>query len=207
MFKLPRPEASVRVAQLEGPEEVARLLEVGAHGVDLVDEILHAHDPVFAQVVLDDLVVREGDALLVDLAVAALVDELAHGLEVGVAVGDVGFDDLEHFRRGFCEAHEDAVVDLEEAEELERFAWFGRHLRDTGCCQHVKEGDGGGRQCENVPFDTDDEDKLGLSRDVVAAILFAQTSETNLLAFCIAVLLDVGFGALEDNSTFFLPSL
>lgn len=63
------------------------------------------------------------------------------------------------------------------------------------------------RAARNVPFDAENEDKLGLGRDVVAAILFAQTSETDLLAFCISVLLDVGFGTFEDDSTFFLPSL
>ncbi len=97
MLELPRPKPACWVAQLEWPQEVARLLEVRADGDDLMDQILHAHDAIFPQVVLDDLVVGEGDALLVDLAVAALVDEGADGLEVRVAVGDVGLDDLEHF--------------------------------------------------------------------------------------------------------------
>lgn len=132
MLELPRSEPAIRIAQLERPQEVARLLEVGTHGVDLMDEILHAHDAVFAQVILDELVVGKGDALLVDLAITALVDEFADGLEVGVAVGDVGFDDLQHLGRGFGDADEDAVVDLEESEQLEGLAGLGGHLRDTG---------------------------------------------------------------------------
>jgi len=131
VLKLPRPKPAGWVAQLERPQKVARLLEVRAYGDDLMDQILHAHDPIFAQVVLDDLVVGEGDALLVDLAVAALVDEGADGLEVRVAVGDVGLDDLEHFRGGFGEADEDAVVDLEKAQELEDLAGFGRDFVNT----------------------------------------------------------------------------
>ena len=97
-----------------------------------MDQILHADDTVFSKIILDDLVVGEGNALLVDFAVAALVDEGADGLEVRVAVGDVGLDDLEHFRCGLCEADEDAVVDLEEAQELEDLAWFGGDFVDTG---------------------------------------------------------------------------
>ena len=64
------------------------MLEVGAHSVDLVDEIFHADDTVLAEVLLDDGVVGEGDALLVDLAVSALVDQLTDGLEVRFATGD-----------------------------------------------------------------------------------------------------------------------
>lgn len=131
MLELPRPEPAGWVAQLERPQKVARLLEVRADGDNLMDQILHAHDPVFSQVVLDDLVVREGDALLVDLAVAALVDEGADGLEVRVAVGDVGLDDFEHFGGGFGEADEDAVVDLEEPQELEDLAGFRCDFVDT----------------------------------------------------------------------------
>lgn len=118
MFELSGPEPAVWVAQLERPEEIARLLEVRAHSVDLMNQVLHAHDAVLAQMVLDNLVVGEGDALLVDLAVAPLVDQFADGLEGGVAVGNVRFNNLKHFRGGLCEADEDAIVDLKEAEEL-----------------------------------------------------------------------------------------
>ena len=69
--------------------------------------------------------------MFVDFAVAALVDEFAYGFEGGVAVGDVGFDDFEHFNGGFCEADEDSVVDLEEAKELKDFAGFGGDFGDT----------------------------------------------------------------------------
>lgn len=34
-------------AQLERPEEVVGLLEMRAHSVDLVDQVLHANDAVF----------------------------------------------------------------------------------------------------------------------------------------------------------------
>lgn len=131
VLELAGAEAASGVAELEGPQEVGGLLEVGADGEDLVDEVLHADDAVLAEVLLDDGVVGQGDALLVDLAVAALVDELLDGLQVGVAVGDPGLDDLEHLSGGLGDLDEDAVVDLEETEELEDLAGLGGHLVDT----------------------------------------------------------------------------
>lgn len=135
MLELPRAKAAGRIAQFERPQEVARLLEIRADGEDFVDQVLHAHDAVLAQVRLDQLVVREGDALLVDFAVAALVDQVAHRFERGVPVGDEGFDDFQHFGRGFCEPHEDAVVDLQEAEQLEDLAGFRGDFVDTAVCR------------------------------------------------------------------------
>ena len=113
VLELSRPETAGRVAQLERPEEVARLLEIWPHGDQLVDEILHAHDAILAQVIFDQLVVGKGDTLLVDLAVATFVDEFADGLEGRIPVGDIGFDDLEHLPGGFCETDEYSVVDLD----------------------------------------------------------------------------------------------
>lgn len=179
MLELARTEATSWVGELEWPEEVAGLLEVGANGVDLVDEILHADNAVLAKVLLDDGVVGERDALLLaGLGVSALVDELTDGLEVGVSVGNKWLDDLEHLLCGLGQADEDTVVDLEKTEELKGLALLGVDLVDT--------------------LDADDEDELGLSWDVVAALGLGDTGEADLLALCVAVLLDVGLGALED---------
>ena len=131
MLELPRPEPTSRVAQLEWPQEVTSLLEIWPHSNNLVDQVLHTDDTKFTQLLLDDLVIGEGYTLLVDLSVAALVDEVADGFDTGVAVGDIGFDYFEHFGGGFGEFDEDAVVDLEEAEELEDFTGFGSDFVDT----------------------------------------------------------------------------
>ena len=113
-------------------QEVGSLLEVGTNGEDLVDQILHADDTVLSQAVLDDGVVGESNALLVDLSVSALVDELTNSLEVGVSVSDPWFDNLQHLKGGLGHANEDTIVDLEEAEELEDLAGLWRDLVDTG---------------------------------------------------------------------------
>lgn len=64
---------------------VTHLLEVGAGGEDLVDEILDGEDVEFSEGLLDDSVVGEGDALLGDLAISTLVDQLADGFQVRLA--------------------------------------------------------------------------------------------------------------------------
>ena len=132
MLELASAESTSGVGELEGPEEVVGLLEVGADGVDLVDQILHADDAVLAKVLLNDLIVGKSDALLVDLSVAALVDELTDRLEVGVTVGNVRVDDGEHLLGGLGELDEGTVVDLEETEELEDLAGLRSDLVDTG---------------------------------------------------------------------------
>lgn len=102
MLELSRTEATSRVAELEWPEKVAGLLEVRADGEDLMDQILDTQDTVFAEVIFNYLIVSEWDALLLDLSIAALVDEVADSFDRGVAVCDIRFNDLDHFRCGFC---------------------------------------------------------------------------------------------------------
>lgn len=131
MVELARVEATSGVGELEGPQEVGGLLEVGSNGVDLVDKILDADNAVLAKVLLDDLVVGEREALAVDLAVTTLVDKLADGLEVGVTVGNVRVDDGEHLRGSLVQTNEDTVVDLEKTQQLQNLARLGSNLVDT----------------------------------------------------------------------------
>ena len=56
-------ESSQGRGQLEGPEEVVRLLEVRAASVDLVNQILRADDAELAESGLDDAVISQGDSL------------------------------------------------------------------------------------------------------------------------------------------------
>ena len=131
VLELAGTETTSGGGELEGPEEVGGLLEVGANGVDLVNEVLDADNAVLAEVLLNDLVVGEREALLVDLSVTALVDKLADGLQVGVTVGDEGLDDLEHLNGGLGQLDEDTIVDLEKTEQLEGLALLGVDLVDT----------------------------------------------------------------------------
>jgi hypothetical protein len=71
------------------------------------------------------------DALLVDAAISSLVDKFTDCLEVRVSICNVWFNNPEHLNRGFCEANEDSIIDLEEAEELERFTRLRGDFVDT----------------------------------------------------------------------------
>ena len=196
VLELAGTEATGRRGQLEGPEEVGGLLEVGADGVDLVDEVLDADDAVLAEVLLDQLVVGDGQALLVDLAVAALVDELTDGLEVGVTVGDERLDDLEHLGGGLGNPDEDAIVDLEQTEELEGLALLGVNLVDTGVKLVSSRL---AKQLTDAPLDADDEDELGLSLDVEGVVLLRGALGLDEVALLLAILLGVLGGALRDG--------
>lgn len=131
MLELASTETTVGVGQLEGPQEVVGLLEVGANGVDLVDQILHTDNAVLAEVLLDDLVVGEGNTLLVNLTVTALVQKLTDGLQVGVTVGNVGVDNGQHLLGSLGQADEGTAVDLQQTEQLEDLAGLGSDLVDT----------------------------------------------------------------------------
>lgn len=158
-----------------------------------MDQILHTDNTVLAEVLLDDGVVGESNALrervrgVLDLSVTTLVDELAHSLQVGVSVCNKGLDNLEHLEGSLGQADEDTVVDLEKTEELEGLALLGVDLVDT--------------------LDADNEDELGLGGDVEGARLLGLTREADLLALLVTVLLDVGLGTLEDDTTLLLVGL
>ena len=107
------------------------MLEVGANGEDLVDQILHADDTVLAEGTLNDGVVGKSNTLLLDLSVTTLVDELTDSLQVGVSVGDPWLDDLEHLKGSLGHANKDTVVDLEKTEELEDLTGLWCNLVDT----------------------------------------------------------------------------
>jgi hypothetical protein len=187
VLELASTESTVGVGQLEGPQEVVGLLEVGANGVDLVDEILHADNAELAEVLLDDLVVGEGSAHLVDLSVTALVEKLTDGLQVGVTVGDVRVDDGQHLLGSLGETDEGTRVDLEQTQELEDLAGLGGDLVDT--------------------LDTDNEDQLGLILNVEVTLSAGNAVEADLLTLSVAVLLNVGLSALEDNTALLLVGL
>ena len=203
MLELAGAEATSGVGQLEGPQEVVGLLEVGANSVDLVDQVLHADNAVLAKVLLNDLVVGQRDALLVNLAVTTLVQKLADGLQVGVTVGNVGVDNGQHLLGGLGQADEGTAVDLQQAKQLENLAGLRSNLVDTGI-QLVTDDR---RMVHDIPLDTDNKDQLGLILNIEVTLLAGSAGQADLLTLSIAVLLDVGLSALEDNTTLLLVGL
>ena len=63
--------------QLEGPQKVGGVLEVGTDSDDLVDEILNADDAELAKLLLNDVVGGDGCPVAVLLDESPLVDQLS----------------------------------------------------------------------------------------------------------------------------------
>lgn len=59
----------------------------------------------------------------------------------------------------------------------------------------------------DIPLDTDNEDQLGLVINVEVTLLAGSAGQADLLTLSIAVLLDVGLSALEDDATLLLVGL
>ena len=117
--------------QLEWPEEVVGLLELGSAGHDLVDEVLNAVDAVGSELAGDNAVVGEGDSGSVDLTISSLVDKVGDGVTGGVSVSDERLDHSEHVPGGLVQLHEHTVVELSKSEELQDLLGLGGELVDT----------------------------------------------------------------------------
>merc|ERR1719337_112835 len=169
-----------RGVQLERPQEVGGVLEVGANRQDLMDQVLHADDAEFTQGALNEVVGGDWGAVAVDLDEPTLVDQLANRFEVGHSPGDVRFTDAEHVDGSLVELDEHAVVNLPQPEQLQHLLYLGRHLVDTA--------------------DAHDEGKLGIPGNIVVTLLASLTPQPDLVPLLILVLLGELLSALEDVS-------
>jgi len=77
------------VVELEWPQEVRGILEVGSNSQDLVDQVFNADDSKFTKRLLNDLVGSDWGSVSVNLDKSTLVDKITNSLEVGTSVGDV----------------------------------------------------------------------------------------------------------------------
>merc|ERR1719239_1095140 len=175
------PPPTGRGVQLERPQEVGGVLEVGSNGQNLVDEILHTDDAELAQGALNQIIGGDGSAVAVDLDKSTLVDQLAHRLEVRSSPGDVRLTDPEHVDGGLVQLDEHPVVDLPQPEQLEDLLHLGGHLVDT--------------------TDAHDKGKLGISRNIIVSLLASLTAQPDLVPLLILVLLGELLSTLEDVST------
>ena len=103
----------------------------------------------------------------------------------GVPVCDIRLDETEHLLGGLGHLDEDAVVDLEEAQELKDLAGLWGDLVDTIQAHQTMEGC---RHGSDAPPDPHDEVDLGLCRDVVVSRGTRDPLQADLLALLVAVL-------------------
>lgn len=111
-------KAAPGAVELEGPQKIVGLFEVGTDRDNFVDEVGSAANPKTSQTFLDDGVVTDGDPLLVELAETALVNEFLDGGTGWVPVRDVRFNQAQHPDGGLVQLHKRGVVQLKQAEEL-----------------------------------------------------------------------------------------
>merc|ERR1740138_915178 len=179
--------ATERCTKLEGPQEVVGFLEVGTASVDLVNDVFQAHNAKVAKVLLDNHVVYDWNALLIDLGVATLVAQLLHGLQARVTVGDEGLNPVKHVDGGLVKLHEDAIVNLAEAKELQHLADLGVDANDT--------------------TDAHDKCNLGAGLDVDVALGLGSAAEVDLTLRSGSVLLCVLLAILQSSSLGLLGSI
>lgn len=170
--------ATSGVGEVERPEEVVGLLEVGANSVDFVEKVLNGDDAVLAESGLNDSVVQL-DALVVELAVTTLVDELSDSRKTGVTVSNVGLNETEELLSGLGDTDKGTVVDLEKSQKLENLAGLRSDLVDT--------------------LDSDNKDKLWLSRDIEGTVSSGSTLLLDKLTLGLLVLLLVSGSTLVDD--------
>ena len=145
--------------KLEWPQEVGGGFKVRTHSEDLVNHIFYAHDSALSKRRRDHCVAGDRNALPAYFSETSLVDELLHGLEVRVAVGDEGLDQSEHLKSGGIDTNEDTIVKLAKAEELKDFLHLGGHSNDTS--------------------NTNDKDELVLCGDIYLVVGLRETSVVN----------------------------
>lgn len=124
-------ETLKRGRELEGPQEVVGLLEVGSNGPELVNEVLNGVNSVLAENGLNDGIVGERNSGSVDLSKASLIDKSTQSVTGGVAIGDQGLDSADHVPGGLVQTHKHTVVQLAESQELHDLLGLGGKLVDT----------------------------------------------------------------------------
>ena len=123
--------STLRVGELEWPEEVVGLLEVRTAGDDFVDEIFNAVDTLLGKFTSDDGVIRKRKSASVNFTVTSLVDKVGDGGSGWETVGDERLNDSDHVPGSFVKLNEDGVVDLSKSKELEDLLWLRGKLVDT----------------------------------------------------------------------------
>jgi len=150
------------------------------NSINLVDDVFGAKNVEFFKVLFDQLVVCESDALAADFTEAALVHELANGLQIRITVSNEGLYQVEHLQHGLSNFDKNGVVKLSQAQELQDLAGLRAHAVDTS--------------------NADNDGELRLGRDVERARASCNALHSNFLFVHLPVFLGVLLSALEDRT-------
>lgn len=131
MLEFASTEAAIWGGKLEWANELVGSLESRADGEDFVDKIFNANNPKMAESCFNQLVICESNTLLINAAMTALINQFLDRLQVGIAIGNIWLNQVEHFLGRCRKAYENPIVDLDEAEELQDLARLWRKLVNT----------------------------------------------------------------------------
>ena len=187
VFELSSSETTSWVRQLEWPQEVVNLLEVWTNSVDFVDQVFNRQDVELAQGSFNNGVVRQRNSLLVDLTETSLVDQVSDGRQRWVTVSNVWFSQLDQFLSSLGQSDENTGVDLGQSQQLQDLSWLRWDLHDT--------------------LDSDDENQLWLSINVVRTSSLGVSLSLDDRSFSFGVFLLVSSSSVKDNLSLFLVSL
>jgi len=143
---------------------------------DLIDKIFDTDDVVLAQNLFDDFIAGKGDSLFINFSVSSLVDEVRDNLSRWVAKGNKRLDLLEHVKSGSVDSDESSVVDLSKSEQLEDLSDLRSKMVDTS--------------------DSDDENDLGLSRNIERVFCSSLSSLSDQASLLFSVGLVILFASL-----------
>lgn len=90
---------------------------MGSNGVELVDQVLNAMNSEFAQVLLNDCVVGEGNALSIHFGITSFIDEFSDNLPGWVSIGDAWLNLPQHLNTGLVHSHECTIVELSQFQQ------------------------------------------------------------------------------------------
>jgi len=179
MLEFSCPPSTCRIRELEWPQKVGGLFKVRTSSDDFVNKILDAKNIKLSKSFFDNGIVCERNALLIDFAVSAFVDQFTNRLQVGFTICDVGLDKSEHLLSRLGSFNENTVIDLKQTEQLQNFARLWSDFVDTS--------------------NTNNKIYLGLSRDVEVTGSPCSTLQSDLLLLLIQILLYIRLRAFEDD--------
>lgn len=152
-----------------------------------MDHIFHADDAKFSKAFPNQGIISQSNALLVDLAITTLVDQLMHRLQVWITPCNIGFNNPQHVDRSFVELDECAIKNLTQAKKLQHLTDLGADAIDASYPDH--------------------KGKLGFSWNVVIAGFSGHPGHADLLPIHVPVLLVVSFGSFIDDFSLCLTKL
>jgi len=152
-----------------------------------VEKVFHRDNTVLAEGSLNNLVVVKGNTLLVDLSVTTLVQQLANSGMVGIAVGNVRFNQSEELLGSLGNSQENTIVNLQKSEKLKSLSGLRCNLVNT--------------------LDSNDENELGLRGNIERTIGLSSTLLLNNRALSLVVFFLISSGFLKDNLSLLLGSL